>query len=65
MAKSNKVSLTVRVPKEMAERLRNLVYWTPEHSIASFVTEALSAQLGQYERERGSVFPERKIKKDS
>ncbi len=52
--------LTVKLPAEVIERLRNAVYWTPEATVAGLTTSALSQYIDQMEADRGEPFPPRK-----
>ncbi|MGK7935842.1 MAG: hypothetical protein AB4206_08595 [Xenococcaceae cyanobacterium] len=52
--------LTVKLPAEVIERLRNAVYWTPGATVAGLTASAISQYIDQMEAERGEPFPPRK-----
>jgi len=51
--------MTVNLPVELLERLRNMVYWTSGLTLARFVEEALVGSLEKVERQLGGPFPRR------
>jgi hypothetical protein len=55
--------MALRMRESLIEKIRDIAYWTPGMTITSFVEEALMSHIGQYERERGSSFPDRKAHK--
>lgn len=54
-----KERLTVTLPVELLERLRNAVYWTPRLTVAGFLQQTLIAALDHLEQQRGEPFPRR------
>ncbi len=58
--KIRKERLTVHLPVELIERVKNAVYWTPGLTLAGLAEEALTLAVERLERERGEPFPPRK-----
>ncbi len=54
-----RTKLTVKLPTDLIERLRNGVYWTPGVTVAGLTASALSQYLDQMEIDRGEPFPPR------
>src|SRR4051794_26063144 len=54
-----KERLTVHVPVELIDRVKNIVYWTPGLTLARFAEEALTKEVEKREQERGAPFPHR------
>ncbi|CCM10672.1 Putative uncharacterized protein (plasmid) [Cardinium endosymbiont cEper1 of Encarsia pergandiella] len=57
--KSSKQRLTVQISKDVIERLKNAVYWTPGLTLASLAEEAFSKAIDRLESSRKSSFPRR------
>jgi hypothetical protein len=57
MAKEGQEKIVGTVPAEVAEKVRNLVYWTPEATISAVLTAALEMFLREYEAKRGPIQP--------
>lgn len=55
-----KERLTVHLPVDLIDRVKNAVYWTPGLTLASLAEEALAAAVEKLERQRGEPFPPRK-----
>lgn len=55
-----KERLTVHLPVELIERVKNAVYWTPGLTLAGLAEEAFTAAVERLERERGEPFPPRR-----
>ncbi|MCX8103365.1 MAG: hypothetical protein N3E42_02840 [Candidatus Bipolaricaulota bacterium] len=55
-----KERLTVHLPVDLIDRIKNAVYWTPGLTLAGLAEEALAAAVARLERERGEPFPPRK-----
>lgn len=51
--------LTVHVPAELSNWVRDAVYWTPGLTLARLAEEALTVEMERLEAERGEPFPER------
>jgi hypothetical protein len=58
--KINKERLTVHLPVELIERVKNTVYWTPGLTLAGLAEEALIEALAKREAIRGEPFPARR-----
>ncbi|MEM7589290.1 MAG: hypothetical protein AAF320_03935 [Myxococcota bacterium] len=56
---NNKEPITIRIPHNLAERLRNTVYWTPGLTLAGIVEKSLERAVGSLERKNGKPFPPR------
>ena len=54
-----KERLTVHVPVELIDRVKNIVYWTPGLTLARLAEEALMREVEKREKERGEPFPHR------
>ncbi len=57
MAKEGQEKIIGTVPATMAEKVRDLVYWTPEATISAVLTAALGMFLREYEAKRGPIQP--------
>lgn len=55
-----KERLTVHLPVDLIERVKNAVYWTPGLTLAGLAEEAFTAAVERLERKRGEPFPPRK-----
>jgi len=55
----SKERLTVHVPVELIDRVKNVVYWTPGLTLARLAEEALMKEVEKREQERGEPFPHR------
>ena len=53
------VRLTVNLPAELADRMRDAVYWTPGLTIAWFVASAIRTSLAELETLNRTPFPKR------
>jgi len=51
--------MTIHLPVDLTDRLRNAVYWTPGETIGKIAERALSRELSRLERANGGPFPER------
>ena len=54
-----KERLTVHLPVELIDRVKNIVYWTPGLTLARLAAEALTKEVEKREKERGEPFPHR------
>lgn len=54
-----KERLTVHVPQDLVDRVKNAVYWTPGLTLARMAEEALLAEVERREKGRGEPFPVR------
>jgi hypothetical protein len=57
--KVSKERLTIHLPVELIDRVKNVVYWTPGLTLAGLGEEALRAIVERLEAERGDPFPPR------
>ncbi len=54
-----KQRLTVHVPVDLIDRLKNAVYWTPGLTLAGLAEDAFDRALKSIEKEQGGPFPQR------
>ena len=55
----SKQRLTVHLPVELIERVKNAVYWTPGLTLAALAEKALEKTVNSIEDDRGESFPQR------
>lgn len=55
-----KERLTVHLPTDLIDRVKNAVYWTPGLTLAGLAEQALTKAVAELEQERGERFPARK-----
>lgn len=53
------VRLTVSLPGDLVDRLRDAVYWSPDLKLAWLIAEALRVSLADMETSRQGPFPKR------
>ena len=53
------VRLTVSLPGDLVDRLRNAVYWSPDLTLAWLIAQSLRASLTDMETARQGPFPKR------
>ena len=58
-ARPAKERLTVHVPVDLIDRVKNAVYWTPGMTLARLAEEALEAKMDELEAKRGEPYPPR------
>jgi len=58
--KIKKQRVTVLMDPEVADRVRDAVYWTPGETLASFIEKATEEAILKAEKRRGESFPKRK-----
>lgn len=58
-SKTEKQRVTFQLSKEVTERARNAVYWTPGLTMSGLAEEALKRELKRLEEKRGMPFSER------
>lgn len=58
--KVSKERLTIHLPVDLIDRVKNAVFWTPGLTLAALGEEALRAMVDQLEDERGGPFPPRR-----
>lgn len=54
-----KKRMTVHIPEELAERVKNAVYWTPGLTVSEVAEKGLNWVIEQLEGENGGPFEER------
>lgn len=54
-----KERLTIHLPVDLIDRIKNAVYWTPGLTLAGLAEEAFSKALEQMEKKRGEPYPPR------
>lgn len=54
-----KQRLTVTLPAELLDRLRNAVYWTSGLTVAGLIEQSLTEALDRMEKQHGEPFPPR------
>ena len=54
-----KERLTVHIPVDLIDRVKNTVYWTPGLTLARLAEEALAKRVEEMEKARGDTFPPR------
>lgn len=57
--KTAKERLTVHLPVDLIDRVKNAVYWTPGLTLAALAEDALRARVEDLETDRGEAFPAR------
>jgi hypothetical protein len=55
---TGKERITIQLPKETIERVKNAVYWTPGMTLSAFADQALLKAVDRLEKDQ--VFPQRK-----
>lgn len=55
-----KERLTVHLPINLIDRIKNAVYWTPGLTLASLAEDALLAHVNQLEQDNDTPFPPRR-----
>lgn len=58
--KTIKERLTVHLPIDLIERVKNVVYWTPGLTLAGLAEEAFAEAVATMEKKRGEPYPPRK-----
>jgi len=59
-AKTLKERLTVHLPVDLIDRVKNVVYWTPGLTLAGLAEEAFAEAVAAMEKKRGEPYPPRK-----
>lgn len=59
VGRRRKQRVTITLPVDLLERLRNVVYWTGHGTLARLIAEALDDSVSQIERSNGGPFPQR------
>jgi hypothetical protein len=58
-ARTRSTRLTVNLPKELVDRLRDTVYWIPQLTLSRLVEEAIDSSLAQLETANEGRYPRR------
>lgn len=58
-AKRGKQKLTVHLPAELADRVKNAAYWNPKLTIGGIAEQGIKSAIEKYEREHGGKYPPR------
>lgn len=56
---SGRVRLTVSLPVDLVDRVRDAVYWSPDLKLAWLIAQSLRASLADLEKSRQGPFPKR------
>lgn len=57
--RTQKERLTLHLPIDLIERIKNCVFWTPGQTLAGFAETILADAIDKIESERGEPFPHR------
>lgn len=55
-----KQRVTIHIPVNLTERIKNAVYWEPGLTVAGFCEQALLKAIEKLEKEKGQPYPSRK-----
>ena len=55
-----KERITIHLPLELIDRVKNVVYWEPGLTLTGFAEYAFEKALEEQEEKRGEPYPERK-----
>ena len=55
-----KERLTVHLPLDLIDRVKNAVYWTPGLTLAGLAEDALRRAVDKLEKDRGEAYPARR-----
>jgi len=58
---SRMVRLTVSLPGDLVDRLRDAVYWSPNLTLAWLIAQSLRVSLADLEKSRQGPFPKRRM----
>jgi hypothetical protein len=56
---TRKRRLTITLPQDLLDRMRNAVYWTPRLTVAKMVEDAVAVKLLEMEHANGRAYPKR------
>ena len=59
-ARTEKERLTVHIPVDLIDRVKNAVYWTPGLTLARLAETALGKEIEELEKKNGEPFPPRR-----
>ncbi len=57
---TRKQRMTIYIPVDLIDKIKNAVYWEPDLTIAAFAEQALAKAVSELEQGRGSAYPFRK-----
>ncbi|MCB1068565.1 MAG: hypothetical protein KDK56_10330 [Simkania sp.] len=57
--KLERIRISAEISGNVAERIKNAVYWTPGMTMAGFIEESLAKAIEELEQEKGEKFPQR------
>lgn len=57
---AKKERITIHLPTELIDKVKNIVYWEPGVTLTSFAQRAFELAVQEKEAERGQSYPERK-----
>jgi hypothetical protein len=60
IAPKKKERITIHLPLELIDRVKNVVYWEPGLTLTGFAEYAFERALQEQEEKRGEPYPERK-----
>lgn len=58
--KSLKTRVTIHLPVDLIDKVKNAVYWEPGLTLTEFAEQALARELKRWEKEWGEEYPKRK-----
>jgi hypothetical protein len=58
-SRHQKRRVTITLPSDLLERLRNAVYWTEHGRLAHLIVDALDAAITYMEQSNGQAYPQR------
>ena len=62
LVRIKKVRISAEISGDVADRIKNAVYWTPGMTMAGFIEESLAKAIEDLEQEKGEKFPQRERK---
>ncbi|MGE0197409.1 MAG: hypothetical protein AB7N99_08865 [Simkaniaceae bacterium] len=57
--KLKRIRISAEISGDIAERIKNAVYWTPGMTMAGFIEESLAKAIEELEEEKGGKFLQR------
>jgi hypothetical protein len=58
--KALKTRVTIHLPVDLIDKVKNAVYWEPGLTLTEFAEQALARELKRWEKEWGEEYPKRK-----
>lgn len=55
-----KTRVTIHLPIDLIDKVKNAVYWEPGLTLTDFAEQALTRELKRWEKEWGEEYPQRK-----